>query len=182
MFSNLDFNSVYTIFGLTNLPFLLIILAFCWSNINFRYILLVIISVEFFESLTVDMAFQWGNEYYLWFAMSGALSITLILGRRLIALNMQKASIFFKKASFEYKFLRQEGALLFCYAITVLIYLVTYIEATLYTNSILGSYTFQKIFFGPSITLIHIVCYALVIRMAFRVKWMNDAKQKGITA
>ncbi|KZN41508.1 hypothetical protein [Pseudoalteromonas luteoviolacea] len=174
MFSYDTLNLFYTFLGYSSTPILLFLVLISWRNVNCRYILSVLLAIEIVEALTFDIVYSWGNEYYLFAVGSGFISISLILGRRLIAEKLENSIYFFNKLTKEYKFLKQEGALLFCYGVSTVIHAITYIEATLYTNRFIDNYIIQKYFFGPSISIIHITCYILIISIVMKNKTVRS--------
>ncbi|KZN41016.1 hypothetical protein N474_11490 [Pseudoalteromonas luteoviolacea CPMOR-2] len=174
MFSYEALNMFYTFLGYSSTPILLFLVLVSWRNVNCRYILSVLLSIEIVESLTFDVVYSWGNEYYLFAVFSGLISFSLILGRRLIAEMLKNDIYFFEKISKEYKFLKQEGALLFCYGTSTFIHAITYIEVSLYTNRFIENYIIQKYFFGPSISIIHMTCYILIISIVMKNKTVRN--------
>ncbi|MBQ4811269.1 hypothetical protein J8M20_07970 [Pseudoalteromonas luteoviolacea] len=175
MFSYDTLNLFYTFLGYSSTPFLIAMLLVAWRNINCRYILLVLLSIELLESLAYETTYSWRNEYYLWGVFTGLLSIIPVLGRRLIALRLKKIPFFHTIAN-EYRFLKQEGAIIFCYALSTLIHAITYIEVSLYTNRIIENYIFQKHIFSPAIAIIHITCYVLIFGIAVKNRTIDNFK------
>ncbi|AOT07838.1 hypothetical protein [Pseudoalteromonas luteoviolacea] len=176
MFSYESLTSLLDYYGFIILPFYIFALIISWKNLNFRYLLLLLIGIEAFDSAMYFKAVSWGNVYYLWGFFMCTLFIVPVLTRRLIAEKLEPNIEFFRKAKKNYRFTRQEGGLLFLFYVTAITFLITFAEVNLYKLFLIDSYPFRLYIYEPTHILISVSELFLVFSMILDKKEIvNDS-------
>ncbi|ESP90795.1 hypothetical protein [Pseudoalteromonas luteoviolacea] len=165
MFSYENFTALQEYYSIAVLPVYFIALFISWKNINFRYLISMLIAIELFDSATYLHIVPLGSVYYLWGAFVCALFIIPVMGRRLIAGKLESKFAFFKQAKESYHFTKQEGGLLFLYFLTAITFLITFVEISLYKIQLTSGVPFRIHMYGPFHTLISFFELFLVISM-----------------
>ncbi|KZN49273.1 hypothetical protein [Pseudoalteromonas luteoviolacea] len=172
MFAYENFSEIYDAIAYMLVPLYIIALVLAWKSINVRYLISVILVIETLDALTIDFAFSLGNYYYLWVTFVSILFLIPVLGRRLIAASLSSRIKVFKKIQSQYVFTRQEGGLIFLYALATLISFIAFIEASLYTAAIIQSPPIINNVYGPTLSLIHLLEAFLVLSLAAKGNWV----------
>ncbi|MDK1285933.1 hypothetical protein [Pseudoalteromonas umbrosa] len=171
MFAYENFSAIYDAIAHMLVPLYIIALIVAWKNINVRYLITVMLVIEALDVLTIDFAFSLGNSFYLWAAFGNLLFLVPVLGRRLIAVNLSSKMKIFEKIHSEYNFTKQEGGLIFLFAISSLLCLISFIEASLYTAAIIPKTPIISNVYGPVLTLAHLLEAFLILSLATKSLW-----------
>ncbi|KZN58713.1 hypothetical protein N473_04570 [Pseudoalteromonas luteoviolacea CPMOR-1] len=168
MFAYENFTVLYDAIMYMLVPIYIISLIIAWKSINARYLISVILIVEVFDALTYGFAFSLKNNYYLWAIFVSLLFIVPVLGRRLIALSLSSRFKFFEKVHSDYNFTRQEGGLIFLYALAIVVCFMTFIEVSLYASGVITVHPIRDNFFSPVLSVIHTLEAFLVLSIAVK--------------
>ncbi|MBQ4878372.1 hypothetical protein J8M21_14255 [Pseudoalteromonas luteoviolacea] len=178
MFAYENFSEIYDAIAHMLMPIYVISLFVSWGNINIRYLISVVLVIDIFDLLTIDFAYSLGNEYYLMALFGSLLFFIPVLGRRLIAAKLSSRIKIFEKIQSQYSFTRQEGGLIFLYILASLINFITYIEASLFTASIITNHPIINSVYGPAISIIHLIEAFLILSLGTR-GWRSSLSNKA---
>ncbi|MBQ4837335.1 MULTISPECIES: hypothetical protein [Pseudoalteromonas] len=172
MFAYEKFAAIYDAISYMLIPIYVISMLVAWKNINIRYLIGVVLAIEIFDVLTLKFAFSLGNNFYLWAIVVNVLFFFVpVLGRRLIAANLRSRFKVFEKIYLEYNFTRQEGGLIFLYALATLVCFMAFIEASLYTAEVITVFPIIENIYGPVASIAHMLEAFLILSLAMKGKW-----------
>ncbi|WP_339145273.1 hypothetical protein [Pseudoalteromonas galatheae] len=164
------------------LPTFVIGLLLTWSNVNSRWFFSSLLIVELLDDLMLPIAKTWTTHYYLWAVMVNIIFLLIVLFRKVWAAKLYSWTgiNYFKKASGEYKFSQQEGAICFLFIVSMAINFVTWIEILLYVNYIIDTPYVKLYLLDAGQSFLHIlVCLAIITYLTKIPKKEKDELYEG---
>jgi len=165
--------SYLMVFEYVLFPIILFCLYFSWSDINTRWLFIIMLFIELLDELVLGYSRQWGNLFFVWGMFIDVLFIFLITFRKYVAFSLSIChrsvfKSFFRKAYFRHLFSLQEGALIGVYVMAFIVSFVTLFEGVLYYNWIIDSTPIRSYIFRGAMFILHILTGLAAIALALK--------------